>query len=101
MNICLQSSKGVHRDFEGVIRAAPHVHMHPDEVVYFLQGGSAKIALPDGHAMEVEVKDDPRDPRRSCPDESSKRVNYGEPDCTKGRASRHWGSAFLVFSGIV
>jgi mannose-6-phosphate isomerase-like protein (cupin superfamily) len=33
------------------------VHMHPDEVVYFLQGGSAKIALPDGNAMEVEVKD--------------------------------------------
>jgi quercetin dioxygenase-like cupin family protein len=32
-------------------------HSHPDETVYFVKGGKAKIHLPDGEAAEAEIPD--------------------------------------------
>jgi len=33
------------------------IHSHPDEIVYFVKGGKAHIALPDGNAMDVDLPD--------------------------------------------
>ncbi|MBI2911528.1 MAG: hypothetical protein HYY05_05245 [Chloroflexi bacterium] len=32
-------------------------HSHPDETVYFVRGGTVKIHLPDGQAVEAEIPD--------------------------------------------
>ena len=32
-------------------------HSHPSETVYFIKGGKANIALPDGGGMEAEIPD--------------------------------------------
>ncbi len=32
-------------------------HSHPEETVYFVRGGKAKIHLPDGNSMEAELPD--------------------------------------------
>ena len=32
-------------------------HSHPSELVYFLSGGKARIHLPNGESMEVEIPD--------------------------------------------
>ncbi len=33
------------------------VHSHPDETVYFIQGGKVKIHLPNGDAVDAEIPD--------------------------------------------
>ena len=33
------------------------VRSHPSETVYFIKGGKAKITLPEGGSMEVELPD--------------------------------------------
>ena len=33
------------------------VHSHPNETVYFIAGGKAKIHLPDGAVVEAELPD--------------------------------------------
>lgn len=30
-------------------------HSHPDETVYFVQGGKVKIHLPDGNTVEADI----------------------------------------------
>jgi quercetin dioxygenase-like cupin family protein len=37
--------------------ASDREHSHPAEVAFFLKGGKARIHLPDGESMEVEVPD--------------------------------------------
>lgn len=37
--------------------ATDGIHNHPDEIVYFVQGGKAHISLPDGNAMDVDLAD--------------------------------------------
>lgn len=32
-------------------------HSHPNEMVYFISGGSVRIHLPDGEVMELEIPD--------------------------------------------
>jgi mannose-6-phosphate isomerase-like protein (cupin superfamily) len=32
-------------------------HSHPDEMVYFISGGKARIHLPDGESVELEIPD--------------------------------------------
>ena len=32
-------------------------HSHPLEMVYFIKGGKAKIHLPDGESMELDIPD--------------------------------------------
>jgi beta-alanine degradation protein BauB len=32
-------------------------HSHPDETVYFIQGGTVKIHLPDGNAVDADLPD--------------------------------------------
>lgn len=47
------------RVLEMNLRAAQmdELHSHPPETVYFMQGGKARIHLPDGGAVEVELPD--------------------------------------------
>ncbi len=47
------------RVLEMVLKAGEQdeVHSHPDETVYFVKGGKAKITLPDGGGMEAELPD--------------------------------------------
>ena len=33
------------------------VHSHPDEAVYFISGGKAKIHLADGNVIDAEIPD--------------------------------------------
>jgi hypothetical protein len=32
-------------------------HSHPNEMVYFIQGGKVRIHLPDGQFMELDIPD--------------------------------------------
>jgi mannose-6-phosphate isomerase-like protein (cupin superfamily) len=34
-----------------------NTHSHPSETVYFIHGGDARIHLPDGQAVELEIPD--------------------------------------------
>ncbi len=47
------------RVLEMILRAGEkdEEHSHPAETVYFIKGGKAKIHLPDGQTMEVDLPD--------------------------------------------